>query len=97
MFLKEERLGWSAIMLGLSATVKQPAAIILPAVSAYVAHKNGRRVGLSYFCKGIGVFMLIILPFLISAPKDFVTMYIYLTPSFGEIIATATRFGAPQT
>jgi uncharacterized membrane protein len=95
--LKEQKLTWSAVTLGLAASVKQPAAIFLPAVSAYVVHKNGRRAGLSYFCKAISVFMLIILPFLVSTPKDFVSMYVYLTPSFSQVIHKITPFAAPQT
>jgi hypothetical protein len=95
--LKEQKLTWSAIALGLAASIKQPAAIFLPAISAYVAHKNGGREGLYYFCKAFGVFILIVLPFLATTPKDFVSMYVYLAPNFSEIIVTATRFGAPQT
>jgi hypothetical protein len=95
--LKEQKLTWSAVTLGLAASVKQPAAIFLPAISAYVVHKNGGRAGLLYFCKAISVFMLIILPFLVSTPKDFVSMYVYLTPSFSQVIHKITPFAAPQT
>jgi hypothetical protein len=96
-FLKEEKLGWSALMLGLSASVKQPAIIFIPAISAYIAHRNGRRRGLCYFCKAFGVFLMIILPFLVSTPKDFISMYAYLTPTFSQTIVKTTKFAAPQT
>jgi hypothetical protein len=92
-FLINGKLGWSASMLGLAALVKQPAAAFILAVPAYIAHRNGGRVALYYFVRAFGVFLLVSLPFFLTSPNDYVSMYIYLNPTFSPTIKSPVAYG----